>query len=114
MRRLFILTISFFIIGLASSADETNFIYFDIDSSANETKIYKVDPSTGIETLLTTLPFAHNAATLENTWLDPYANIIYSQKDSNEKIYAYDIAYTRCKLLLYQGNESSVGAPSFQ
>ena len=103
MKRLLILTISFFIIGLASSADEANVIYVDNDYSTNETYVMKVNPTTGIETKLATLPFAHNFATLEHTWLDPYTNIIYSQKDSTDKIYAYDIA---------SGVTTELGTPS--
>jgi len=96
MKRLLILTISFFIMGLSLSADETNIIFFE--ASGSGTKIYKIDPLTGNQTLLTTLPISERY-----TWLDPYTNIIYSQKDSNEKIYAYDIA---------SGITTELGTPS--
>jgi hypothetical protein len=85
MKRLLILTISFFIIGFASGADETNFIAIDDDYGGNA-KIYSVNPSTGTDTLLKTMPIGARF-----TWFDPYENIVYLREDHSSAVWSYNI-----------------------
>ena len=85
MKRLFILTISFFIMGLSLSADETNFIFVE-DNYGGNAKIYSVNPETGAETLLKTMPIGSRW-----TWFDPYENTIYIRENNSEAGYSYNI-----------------------
>lgn len=85
MKKLFILIISFFLIGIASSADETNFILLDEDYGGNA-KIYSINPTTGTKTLLKTMPIG-----ARYTWFNPYDNTIYIRENWTDGGYSYNI-----------------------